>query len=49
VRNALSGERAYERSVQEALLRGLPVPERQTDLVALPEDEEAFFDINAGE
>ena len=49
VRNALSGERAYERSVQEAIAKGLPPPERQTDLAALPEDEEAFFDINAGE
>ena len=28
VRNALSGERAYERSVKEALAKGLPPPER---------------------
>jgi hypothetical protein len=52
VRNALSGERAYERSVREALAQGLPPPERipsQNNLDPLPEDESAFFDINAGE
>jgi hypothetical protein len=52
VRNALSGERAYERSVREALAKGLPPPERipsQNNLDPLPEDESAFFDINAGE
>ena len=52
VANSLSGERAYERSVAEAQAKGLPVPERVPsafNLAPLPEDEDAFFDINAGE
>ncbi len=49
---ALRGERAYERAVAEAQSRGLPIPERipsAANLEPLPDDEEAFFDINAGE
>jgi hypothetical protein len=52
VPQALRGERAYERSVAEAKAKGLPIPERMPsgpDLAPLPEDEDAFFDINAGE
>jgi hypothetical protein len=52
VRNALSGERAYEREVREAVAKGQPPPERRpsaNNLQALPEDDSAFFDINAGE
>jgi hypothetical protein len=52
VPQALRGERAYERSVAEAKAKGLPIPERVPsgpDLAPLPEDENAFFDINAGE
>jgi hypothetical protein len=52
VGNSLSGERAYERRVEEAVAKGLPIPERipsQFNLAPLPEDESAFIDINAGE
>jgi hypothetical protein len=52
VPNALKGERAYERAVREALAKGEPPPERiasGANLAPLPEDESAFFDINAGE
>lgn len=53
VRNALSGERAYERSVAEARAKGLPIPERipSAQNLQLPDDRESieFFDINAGE
>jgi hypothetical protein len=52
VRNALSGERAFERSVREAVAKGLPPPERVAsafNLGPLPDDETKFFDINAGE
>jgi hypothetical protein len=50
VRNALSGERTYERDVAEALARGEEPPDRvEFALGGLPEEEEAFFDINAGE
>lgn len=51
ISTGLSGERAYEQRVAEALARGEPAPEyeRSDALGALPEDEELFFDINAGE
>jgi hypothetical protein len=50
VRNALSGERTFERDVAEALARGEEPPDRiEFELGGLPDDEEAFFDINAGE
>ena len=52
VPQALRGERAYERAVAEAQSRGLPTPERipsAPNLEPLPDDEDAFFDINAGE
>lgn len=53
VRNALSGERAYERSVAEARAQGLPIPQRipSAQNLQLPDDPESieFFDINAGE
>ncbi len=50
VRNSLSGERAYERAVAEAEANGEPIPERvPIRLGGLPEEEDAFFDINAGE
>jgi hypothetical protein len=50
VRNSLSGERTYERDVAEALARGEEPPDRvEFALGGLPDDEEAFFDINAGE
>jgi hypothetical protein len=50
VPNALRGERAYERAAQQALAKGEPPPERTDgNLAPLPDDEAAFFDINAGE
>jgi len=52
VAHSLSGERAYERAVAEARAKGQPLPERipsAFNLAPLPEDEDAFFDINAGE
>jgi hypothetical protein len=52
VANGLRGERAYERAVAEAQSAGLPPPERVPsgpNLAPLPEEEAAFFDINAGE
>jgi hypothetical protein len=52
VPQALSGERAYERAVADAKAKGLAAPARVPsgpDLVPLPTDEDAFFDINAGE
>lgn len=50
--HSLSGERAYERRVAEAIANGEPVPERipsASNLEALPDDETVFIDINAGE
>jgi hypothetical protein len=52
VSHSLSGERAYERRVEEAIANGEPVPERIPSEfnLRLPENEEIeFFDINAGE
>jgi hypothetical protein len=52
VRNALSGERTYEREAAAALARGETPPKRipsANNLSSLPEEEAAFFDINAGE
>lgn len=52
VANALSGQRAYDRAVAEAIAAGEPIPERTEAgfaLEPLPEDESEFFDINAGE
>ena len=51
VGNSLSGERAYERKVAEALANGLPVPPRDGagNIYAGPEEGAEIFDINAGE
>ncbi len=49
VSHSLSGERTYERLVEEALAAGEPAPERPSGLGPLPEEETEFFDINAGE
>ncbi len=52
VSQSLSGERAYERRLAEALANGLPPPERLPSgpgLPSLPTDDTVFFDINAGE
>jgi hypothetical protein len=51
--HSLSGERAYEKRVAEAVAQGLPLPERipSAETLELPEDRDSieFFDINAGE
>jgi hypothetical protein len=52
VGNALSGERAYERQVEEAKAKGLPIPERAINHEQIrngPAEGVAIFDINAGE
>jgi hypothetical protein len=52
VGNALSGERAYERQVEEAKAKGLPIPERAVNHDQIrngPAEGVAIFDINAGE
>jgi hypothetical protein len=50
VGNALSGERAYERQVAEAVAKGLPVPPRSGgNIYGRPEEGAEVFDINAGE
>jgi len=50
VRNALSGERVYEKQVAEALEKGLPIPARATEHTQIRNGApEEVFDINAGE
>ena len=49
VGNSLSGERAYERQVQEAIAAGLPVPPRGGSVYGAPPADAEVFDINAGE
>jgi len=52
VSGALGGERNYEQRVADARARGLPVPDRLPSapgLGPLPEDEQAFININEGE
>jgi hypothetical protein len=50
VRNALSGERVYEKQVAEALANGLPIPARATEHTQIRNgNPEVLFNINAGE
>jgi hypothetical protein len=51
VSGGLSGERAFERRVAEAVAKGLPPPvhERRNDLGPLPGDSAQLFNINEGE
>jgi hypothetical protein len=49
VGHSLSGERAYERQVQEAIAAGKPVPERAGSVYGPPQEGAEIFDINAGE
>jgi len=52
VRNALSGERAYERQVAEAVAKGLPVPARAVEHEEIRNgsfEGRKVFNINAGE
>jgi hypothetical protein len=47
--HALSGERAYEKQVEEAKAKGLPIPKRGGNLYGPPEEGSRIFNINAGE
>jgi len=48
--NALTGERAYEEQVAEAIAKGLPAPKRATEHTQIRNGRsETFFDINKGE
>jgi len=51
VGHSLSGERAYERSVREAIANGQPVPPRGNgmNIYRAPGEDAEVFDINAGE
>jgi len=49
VGHALSGERAYEKQVEEAKAKGLPIPKRGGNLYGAPEEGSRVFNINAGE
>jgi hypothetical protein len=51
VGHALSGERAYEKQVAEAVAKGLPPPKRSTglDVYGRPKEGSEIFNINAGE
>jgi hypothetical protein len=51
VGHSLSGERAYERQVAEAIANGLPVPPRSNgmSIYGAPSEDAEVFDINAGE
>lgn len=51
VGGSLSGERAHERRVEEAIAAGLPVPRRSTgmEVYGAPSENAEVFDINQGE
>jgi hypothetical protein len=52
VGHSLSGERAYERQVAEAIAQGLPIPERAVEHDQIrngPAEGVRVFDVNAGE
>jgi hypothetical protein len=52
VPHSLSGERAYERQVAEAVAKGLPIPDRAVEHATIrngPDEGVRLFNINAGE
>jgi hypothetical protein len=51
VSGGLAGERAYERQVEEAKAKGLPIPRRSTmnTIYSAPEEGAKVFDVNRGE
>jgi hypothetical protein len=51
VSGGLSGERAYERDVEEANRKGLPIPRRSTmiEVYGAPPEGTEVFDVNKGE
>jgi hypothetical protein len=50
VNGGLSGERAYEREVEEAKAKGLPIPRRSTmiEVYSAPSEAAEVFDVNKG-
>jgi hypothetical protein len=51
VGGGLAGERAYERQVEEARAKGLPIPRRATmaEIYGVPAEGAEVFDVNRGE
>jgi hypothetical protein len=51
VSGGLAGERRYERDVEEAKAKGLPIPRRSTmnEVYSAPEEGARVFDINKGQ
>jgi hypothetical protein len=51
VGGGLAGERAYEREVEEAKAKGLPIPRRASmaEIYGAPREDAEVFDINRGE
>ena len=51
VSGGLAGERAYERDVEEARAKGLPIPRRATmaEIYGAPQEGAQVFDVNKGE
>jgi hypothetical protein len=51
VSGGLSGERAYERDVEEARRNGLPIPRRASmaEIYGVPSENAEVFDVNRGE
>ncbi len=51
VGHSLSGERTYEREVEEAKAAGLPIPPRggPGNIYRPPQEDAEIFDINSGE
>jgi hypothetical protein len=51
VGGGLAGERAYERDVEEAKAKGLPIPRRASmlEIYSAPSDGAEIFDVNRGE
>ncbi len=51
VGGGLAGERAYERDVEEAKAKGLPIPRRaaMAEIYGAPEEGAEIFDINRGQ
>jgi hypothetical protein len=50
-RGGLAGERAFERDVEEAKRKGLPLPRRATmvEIYSAPAEGAEIFNINKGE
>ena len=50
VSGGLAGERTYEREVEEARAKGLPIPRaRRWEIYGAPSEGAPVFDVNKGE